>query len=502
MAMPHLAALPQTATPRRKAPAQRATKAGTRASHLSLSQRAFIGVATICSLAMASQLAFNVAYAGRFLPGVAVANVQLGGLTRPEAQHALASRVAGYRFNISATTNTYTLDPADVGMHYNLNATLDEAYAQGRNQPWWPKALWQTKHSSAHLYALEVDRPKQQAFAAKLAAGSGTEAVDARIVVTNGVPAIQNEVNGRAISIQQVESALIKEIGTVSSARIALTPIVQTASIRSRDLAPAVAQTKQLIATPATITYQDKTFQPTAAQIGAWIGYSPNTSGAPGLAPKISPNAVKVYTATIARVIDVKPANYIIKAQGGAVSDQQAGQDGLALDQDALVSQVAAGFAAKKPLSLVAVTKPVAFQAQYNQTIITGASKYVEVDLAKQHMWAYSDHNVVYDSPITSGAIGAGYPTVTGAFSIQGKNTNRHLIGNAYGPRYNYDVFVHYWMPFSGGYGLHDASWRHGNFGGQDYIHDGSHGCVNLPDATATWLYNWTEVGTPVWVHA
>ncbi|MEO7617644.1 MAG: L,D-transpeptidase, partial [Candidatus Saccharibacteria bacterium] len=57
------------------------------------------------------------------------------------------------------------------------------------------------------------------------------------------------------------------------------------------------------------------------------------------------------------------------------------------------------------------------------------------------------------------------------------------------------------WMPFHGGYGLHDAIWRKGRFGGQDYIRGGSHGCVNLPDATAEWLYNWSVVGTPVYIH-
>ena len=57
-------------------------------------------------------------------------------------------------------------------------------------------------------------------------------------------------------------------------------------------------------------------------------------------------------------------------------------------------------------------------------------------------------------------------------------------------------------MPFHGGYGLHDAVWRHGNFGGQDYINGGSHGCINLTDATAEFIYNWSDIGTPVWVQA
>ena len=41
-------------------------------------------------------------------------------------------------------------------------------------------------------------------------------------------------------------------------------------------------------------------------------------------------------------------------------------------------------------------------------------------------------------------------------------------------------LMVTYWMPFNGGIGFHDATWR-GCFGGQIYIWSGSHGCVNMP---------------------
>jgi len=126
---------------------------------------------------------------------------------------------------------------------------------------------------------------------------------------------------------------------------------------------------------------------------------------------------------------------------------------------------------------------------------------YIEVNLSKQHLWVWQNQNVIYDSPITSGATGAGFPTVTGLFHIYYKTTNTHLIGYQYGPRYDYDVAVQYWMPFYEGFGLHDASWRHGDFGGSDYYYGGSHGCVNLPLATAAFLYGWSVVGTPVWIH-
>ena len=55
-------------------------------------------------------------------------------------------------------------------------------------------------------------------------------------------------------------------------------------------------------------------------------------------------------------------------------------------------------------------------------------------------------------------------------------------------------------MPFVYGQGLHDASWR-SRFGGNIYIYNGSHGCVNMPRSEVSKLYNMVEIGTPVYVH-
>lgn len=45
------------------------------------------------------------------------------------------------------------------------------------------------------------------------------------------------------------------------------------------------------------------------------------------------------------------------------------------------------------------------------------------------------------------------------------------------------------WMPFNGGIGMHDANWR-SSFGGNIYMYNGSHGCINMPTAGAKTVYN------------
>lgn len=183
----------------------------------------------------------------------------------------------------------------------------------------------------------------------------------------------------------------------------------------------------------------------------------------------------------------------------GTSSVEQEGQDGLALDQEATTKFIVDSMQDQAQASYNLPTNKVAYKTETNRTQGLDLDRYIEVNLSRQRMWVYDKNQIVLSSPITSGATGAGFPTVTGLFHIYYKNTNTYLNGRQYG--YNYNVFVKYWMPFYDGYGLHDASWR-SSFGGSDYYYGGSHGCVNMPESSAAFIYSWADVGTPVWVHS
>ena len=204
---------------------------------------------------------------------------------------------------------------------------------------------------------------------------------------------------------------------------------------------------------------------------------------------------VAAYVATIAAKIYIKPQDKNVTFQNGVMISQTEGKAGLAADQPKLTANIVAAVnGAGTSSTIVITTLPVAFKTLTNNSLSLDG-KYIEVNLSSQHLWAYRDHQLLYDSAVTSGAAKWGLGTVTGLFSIYYKSMNTHLVGPGY------DVPVTYWMPFYKGYGLHDAAWRDGVFGGPDYFWNGSHGCVNLPFSTAVWLYGWAPVGTPVWVH-
>ncbi len=116
---------------------------------------------------------------------------------------------------------------------------------------------------------------------------------------------------------------------------------------------------------------------------------------------------------------------------------------------------------------------------------------YVEIDLSDQHVYVYVDGEMEFDTPCVSGNSSAGRGTPGGLFGITYKAMHVTLKGE------DYESPVTYWMPFNGGIGLHDATWR-GSFGGSIYYYNGSHGCINLPYSAAGQIYSMVEPGMPV----
>lgn len=134
-------------------------------------------------------------------------------------------------------------------------------------------------------------------------------------------------------------------------------------------------------------------------------------------------------------------------------------------------------------------------------------AKMIVVSTEAQSATAYEGGTQVYSTPVTTG--GPELPTDHGVFHIYEKipNFTFHSPWPVGSPYYYLPSFVQYWMPFYGGEGLHDASWR-SNFGPGSNLQPtdlgtgnyilGTHGCVNLPTDAAAWVWNWAPLGTTV----
>lgn len=140
-------------------------------------------------------------------------------------------------------------------------------------------------------------------------------------------------------------------------------------------------------------------------------------------------------------------------------------------------------------------------QTIYREPISTSVSQsynsndigdtYVEISLTKQYLWFYKDGKLLTQGGIVTGDQRRNYSTPQGTYKLDYKQRNATLRGPGY------VTPVNYWMPFNKNIGLHDATWRN-SFGGNIYIANGSHGCVNAPYDMAQIIFNNIESGMPI----
>ncbi|MCH5303307.1 MAG: L,D-transpeptidase family protein [Ruminococcus sp.] len=126
----------------------------------------------------------------------------------------------------------------------------------------------------------------------------------------------------------------------------------------------------------------------------------------------------------------------------------------------------------------------------------TPSGTWVEVCTETQKMYMYVDNKLYVVTDVVTGMAGGALATTHGYHTVLNKKSPAVLKGS-YGSS-SWTTPVSYWIAFtSDGQGIHDSTWR-GAYGGNIYLHDGSHGCVNTPISAVKKIYSKAYVGMPV----
>lgn len=433
-------------------------------------------------------------YSARAYPGVKIAGSDVSNLDQVAITNRLTSVTADYSLTVTVSGQPQQVSTRDFDLSFDQHQSAQAAIAEQKGA-WLPLygliAAWR---NAAIDVRYTLDETKLTQLATALAGSGSTPAVDAKVVIQGQTVTVEADKPGQGIDVTKL-SSLIKQSIARGAKQASISEGVTQAAVTTDEATAMSATVRKALALPISIKVGDKVFTPDAAEVGKWLAVT-STDGK--LVLGTNQDAIRTYSSTVAGQVDVKAVNKQINMVNGVVKTVSEGKNGSTLDTTTLSASLSKAVTTGADTAIVGVMSPVAFKNITNNTVDL-EGKYIEINLSRQHLWAYDNKQLVYETPITSGATGAGFATIQGMFSIKAKQTNRNL--NGYGIGYDYNVFVNYWMPFSGNYGMHDASWR-SSFGGSDYYYGGSHGCVNLPAGAAAWIYNFVLVGTPVWVHS
>ena len=122
---------------------------------------------------------------------------------------------------------------------------------------------------------------------------------------------------------------------------------------------------------------------------------------------------------------------------------------------------------------------------------------YIEVNISEQHLYVWEGGEVIFDVAVSTGR--PDWETPTGTFRIHTYYESQDMEGGfpKGSAEYYFQPDVPWVMYFDyNGDAIHGVYW-HNNFG----IRATSHGCVGTPVWAAKWIYDWSTIGTPVWIH-
>jgi len=119
--------------------------------------------------------------------------------------------------------------------------------------------------------------------------------------------------------------------------------------------------------------------------------------------------------------------------------------------------------------------------------------KYIDISISNQVMTLFEDEIKVNEFLISSGKYGM--PTPLGTFSVKKKEINHWST--------SYGLWMPYSMNFYGPYFIHELPyWPSGYREGENHLGIRvSHGCIRLGVGVAKYVFDWSELGTKVYIH-
>ncbi|MGN0106250.1 MAG: L,D-transpeptidase/peptidoglycan binding protein [Hominilimicola sp.] len=237
----------------------------------------------------------------------------------------------------------------------------------------------------------------------------------------------------------------------------------------------------------AKVTYKkgDKSIVLDRGTINNWLSVGENYS------VNIDKEQIRAYVNTLAEEYNTVGRERKFKTTNGEVVTVAGGNYGWLVDNKKETEEL---------FNVISDGGEVEREPVYKQTAAAHgadndfAGTYAEVSIGAQHLWFYKNGEQVISSDFVSGNPYKGNATPTGIYYVVYKDKDAILKGE------DYETPVSFWMPFNGGIGFHDATWR-GRFGGTIYQGGGSHGCINLPYNVASQLFELISPGDPVIVY-
>ena len=433
------------------------------------------------------------AYEGKILPKVTIAGLKIGGKTPSEAKTIVknyVNKVNNQGPQISYDTQNINPKLDEMGLTFNVDQVVHDAYRYGRNGS-IKNRVKENAQIAIKNYSIslnpKIDEKKFDEYLGQLAQVVEIAPQNASLTITNGNINLQPSKVGRGLDKDKLKNDLTNLIDQdkLNSQIALITSDIQPKILDEGTVQAQEDAAKLMAAAPITVTFEDLNFVADKSEIGSWIGFTEDNDH---LNAMLSSGKVAAFAEEIGSKIEINKVDREIMDGTGEVLNE--GQDGRGVDKNLLsndlYNKVISGGTGLISVATFPIPKGEVVKNPHAQPG-RHTGRYIDVNLSEQTLYAFEGTKLVNQFLVSTGKTG---PTPTGEFSVYGKTRSQTMDGPGYSlPNVEW---ISWW---SGDYSIHGTYW-HNNFGNPM-----SHGCINASNGDAEWIYNWDDIGTPVYIH-
>ena len=450
-------------------------------------------IAGFVLLALATvYLGIAVYFSSHFFFQTTINGVDASGKSVQSVEKMIAAEIDQYQISIEPREGeAETIEGMAVGLKPVFDGTL-EIELRKQNQFIWPVAFFQDSVMELETM-VDYDKEKLRKEAKKLEMMDKAQMRKAENAMVSKyskkegytiIPEEEGTVVDEEKFFEVLEDSVTNLKGSISMAEEGCY-VKPEFTQDSKEIVKLAETMNKYAGTAITYDFGDKQEVLDGKTIHKWISVNEEEHKA-----QISQEKVAEYVAYLADTYNTAGKSKSLKSSYGTDITVSGGDYGWKIDQEKETEALAKNI--KKGEK---ITK----EPEYSQTANSRAGNdygdtYVEVNLTAQHLYYYKNGSLVLETDFVSGNDAKGWSTPVGAYGLYYKQLDKTLRGEGYATP------VDFWMPFNGGVGFHDATWRR-DFGGNYYKRNGSHGCVNMPHSAAKTLYDNIEAGCAVLVY-
>lgn len=440
-------------------------------------------------------------YTTHFVPGTTVGNIDASDLSIEELATAIDDEIGTFSTRVSGDGLDFAVTASDVSL--SVDGKTLAADAHGETNPYaWPMGFWSHQVIEPEVgVTFNEDQLKERVASVVETFNESAEAptdatpvYDAEQELYVMQPsALGTQVDADAVSAEVIKSvSALKPKTTIGEAQLARADILDD----NESLAAVIEEANKIVSLHVPLQLDGTTLITVGPElISQWMSFYQDDSG---MHVYIDQNAIHQWS--------YDNLNSIVNGENETRTWEVNSWDVATELQPRLAS--ADGSAMEIPTITIS-TRPD--ESEGHET----RGRHIDVNLSTQYARLYDTDGktVLWRSYFVSGNEAMGHSTPTGEFEINNMEQGVVLTGlndgvvleegQEPGPEDYYNSYVDYWMCFLGTeYGLHDATWRYDEeFGGDTYLWNGSHGCINLPHDAAGELYSLIHVGEKVYIH-